>query len=396
MADTILIGFAEAVAAPETVFSLVRAGYTVRAFCRAGNGRPLRGLPVGDLLPICAPEQSIERAITDLRRVVQSLGPCRVFALDDVALWLVDAAFGPATGETVSVVSATGRQAAFALDKTQQLAAARAAGLATPETLIVGALDELGGLGRFPAIVKPARAIAVEDGRLVKQSVRYLMTPADRTALPASAYGFPALVQPLIAGIGEGVFGFATAEGVVQWSGHRRLRMMNPHGSGASACTSNPPDEATRRQVAALLAAIDWRGPFMVEFLRDGDGTLWFMEVNGRLWGSLALARRTGFEYPAWAVAQAADPDFTPAPNPMAPGPTTVRHLGRDLLHLLHVLRGPRTAFHRAGWPRFWPSVGAVLRPGRREGFYNYDPRWPGYFLRDAVAVVGHALRHRQ
>jgi hypothetical protein len=394
MAETVLIGFAEAVAAPETVFSLTRAGYDVRAFCRTGSGRALHGLPVGDLLPITAPEHSIEQAIADLRRGVGKLGSqCRVLALDDVALWLVDAAFGH--GE-ISVISATGDQAAFALDKTRQLAAARAAGLATPETVIAGSLDEVRQVNRFPAIVKPSLAIAVENGRLVKQPVRYLMDATDRAALPATAYGFPALVQPLIVGVGEGVFGFATAGGVVQWSGHRRVRMMNPHGSGASACTSNPPDETTKRRVAAVLGSIGWRGPFMVEFLRGGDGTLWFMEVNGRLWGSLALARRAGFEYPAWAVAQAADPTFVPTRDPAASGPTTVRHLGRDLLHLLHVLRGPRTAFHRAGWPRFWPTLGAVLRPGRRAGFYNYDPRWPGFFLRDAVAVVRQALRNRQ
>ena len=145
-----------------------------------------------------------------------------------------------------------------------------------------------------------------------------------------------------------------------------------------------------------MLAAIGWRGPFMVEFLRAADGTLWFMEVNGRLWGSLALARRAGFEYPAWAVAQAAQAGFVPTRDPAANGPATVRHLGRDLLHLLHVLRGPRTVFHRAGWPRFWPTLQAVLRPGPRSGFYNFDPRWPGFFLRDAVAVVRQAWGNRQ
>ena len=36
--------------------------------------------------------------------------------------------------------------------------------------------------------------------------------------------------------------------------------------------------------------------------LRDGEGTAWFMELNGRAWGSMALARRLGHEYPRWAV----------------------------------------------------------------------------------------------
>ena len=41
---------------------------------------------------------------------------------------------------------------------------------------------------------------------------------------------------------------------------------------------------------------------FMLELLRDAAGTPWFMEVNGRPWGSMALAVRRGFDYPVWAV----------------------------------------------------------------------------------------------
>ena len=43
----------------------------------------------------------------------------------------------------------------------------------------------------------------------------------------------------------------------------------------------------------------------MIELLRDRDGVAWFMELNGRTWGSLALARRLGLEYPAWAALDA-------------------------------------------------------------------------------------------
>ena len=52
----------------------------------------------------------------------------------------------------------------------------------------------------------------------------------------------------------------------------------------------------------------------MVECLRDHEGTLVLnsMAEAGAVW----LARRQGFEYPAWAVQQALDSLFVPSKIP--------------------------------------------------------------------------------
>jgi hypothetical protein len=395
----VLIGFAEALPAPEAVFSLLAAGCEVRAFARPGGGAMLRGLPIGAPVEIPAPEANAQAAVDGLKAAIEAVRPDALLALDDPALWLAGAAFGGGR-EGVAMAHATGEQAAVALDKAAQIEAARAAGLATPPTLVARRPEDLRGLDEagvgFPAILKPAEAVGLRDGRLVKGGAEYLLSAEDAARAAATPGGsYPALVQPLIAGAGEGVFGFALDDGVVAWSGHRRLRMMNPHGSGASACAVNPPDAATREAVAAMAAAIGWRGPFMVEFLRDEAGTLWFMELNGRMWGSMALARRNGLEYPAWAVARALDPAFCPEPGAGA-GRKEVRHLGRELLHVMHVARGPRGGFPRAGWPGLWPAAQAALRPGRGAGFYNYDPAYPRFFLHDAWRTVRAALGRRR
>ncbi len=393
MGLTVLIGFAEALAAPEAVFSLRAAGHVVRVFTRRGAPAALRGLPVGVPLEVTAPEHNAGAAVEEFSAILTRLeAPLAVMALDDVSLWLVNAALAGGAGADMPIANATGPQAAAALDKEIQISAARAAGLAVPPTAVLREPGAGPGDGvAFPAIVKSARAVQVLDGRLVKGGAAYAMTGSD-PVLDDPGHAFPLLVQPLIAGTGEGVFGFATPKGVAAWSGHRRLRMLNPHGSGSSACAVNPPDRAVRAGVEAMIAALGWRGPFMVEFLRDAAGRLWFMELNGRMWGSLALARRNGFEYPAWAVSQALDNDFTPVPLDLPPRPA-VRNLGRDLLHLAYVARGPKSGFHAAGWPKFWPAAAAVLKPGRAAGFYNYDPEYPYYFLRDAWETVAARLR---
>lgn len=388
----VLIGFAEALPAPEVLFSLRRAGHEVSVFAR-GEGLPLERLSPEQVFVIPSPEEDAESAVAALRQVMGAPGaPDIILPLDDTGLWLTRAAL---PGDPRNA-GADGHPGEVALDKEAQIAAAKAAGLAVPETRIIRAPVDFDSVTTFPAIAKPALAVREAGGRLDKGGPTYLLGPQDVERLKSTLTSpdmAPLLVQPLIQGTGEGVFGLAGEQGVTAWSGHRRLRMMNPHGSGSSACVSLMPDQALRDRVEAFIRHIGWRGPFMVELLRDAEGTAWFMELNGRMWGSLALARRQGLEYPAWAIAAHLDPGFRPAPVAPPARPLVLRNMGRELLHLLFVLRGPKSAFHRAGWPSFWKSAAGVFAPARPAAFYNHDPAHRGYVLRDAAWTLRKALR---
>jgi hypothetical protein len=390
----VLIGFAEALPAPEVVFSLLAAGHRVSAFART-RALPLRHLPLDALHVLPAPEDDAAASATALSDLMTGAGaPDLLLPLDDVGLWLSDAA-GIAPDR---IAGASRAQARAALDKTLQVEAARTAGLALPETVVVRGAGDLDREMALPVIAKPALAVRLRDGRLGKDEAVYLRDEAQkqtlRRALHHQAEPDPLLVQPLVAGTGTGVFGFVTEEGIAGWSGHVRVRMMNPHGSGSSACRAEMPDADLRAAVTRFLATLDWRGAFMVELLRDAEGTAWFMELNGRMWGSLALARRQGLEYPAWAVAQALAPGFRPSePEETPSDPGVVRNLGRDLLHLAFVLRGPKSDFHRQGWPSLWRSAAGVLVPAPGRQFYNHDPVHPGFFWREALWTVKRGLR---
>jgi hypothetical protein len=146
--------------------------------------------------------------------------------------------------------------------------------------------------------------------------------------------------------------------------------MMNPSGSGSSACA---PRALSRETVAAtqrLIEQLKWPSLFMVELLRAPDGTAWFMELNGRAWGSMALARRLGLEYPRWAVDDALGDELRLPPEaPGSPGGSmTCRHLGRELVHLMAVMR--RGAY-APGWPTRRAAASSVLRLRRSDTWYN-------------------------
>lgn len=200
------------------------------------------------------------------------------------------------------------------------------------------------------------------------------------------------MLQQFIPGGGEGLFGLATARGVIAWSGHRRLRMMNPHGSGASACAAvTDLDRASLVAGESFVAGSGWRGLFMIELLRDHSGKLWFIEFNGRSWGSMALARRAGLEYPAWNVQLALQPDAAiPVPT-VRNGSIVCRHLGRELVHLLFVLRGSKSKA-LTNWPSFGTTCGNVLRIRKNERWYNWRRDDCRVFISDTLSTLRHQL----
>src|SRR5687768_661411 len=109
----------------------------------------------------------------------------------------------------------------------------------------------------------------------------------------------------------------------------------------------------------------------MVELLRESPTRTWFVEFNGRPWGSLALSRHQGFEYPAWAVRMAFEgKPLEPAEMPCSER-VVCQNAGREFVHLLFVLRGPRSRGIK-NWPSFWRTVYDILRPGGRRRLYNW------------------------
>jgi hypothetical protein len=387
---TVLIGFADALAAIESAYSLADAGFEVCAFARAGTRPALARSKLVRVAPITPPEQDYSQAVADLGALIRDLRPAAVLPLDDHAVWLTDqydrhASVGLATTSTV-MAGPTGKLAELALDKRQQLELATTAGFAVPPSA-----DAATGQppGDGPWIVKPALAVQLASGTLRRPSGRIAHTRPQVREI-AAAIGGPAIVQPLIEGTGEGVFGLASAAGPGAVSAHQRVRMMNPRGSGSSACRSIPLAADLAGPVREFMAGCDWRGLFMVEMLRDRAGRAWFMELNGRTWGSMALARRRGLDYPAWAVQAALDPEFEPPYPGLAEIPAphlTVRHLGREIVHLGMVLA-------RGDAPRLG-TVRDVLAWHRGERWYNWRPGEAAVFTADAWATLSSQIGGR-
>ena len=382
----ILIGFAEAAAAIETTWSIQKAGFSVIAFCRSGSRPALRRVRGVTIYEIPPPEVDAQATIAAVRGLCDSISPVALVPLDDFAVWVCSR-----LGEVpVPLAGPSGTTADYALDKSLQFQAASSAGLLVPPTQVLDDLAET-VVSRYPVMVKPACAAYEVKGSLRRPTAVICADSQELHGAAGRDWPGTVLVQPLIHGTGEGIFGHAGRYGVSCWSAHRRVRMINPQGSGSSACRSVPVDESLIGPSERFLSDIGWRGMFMLEFLRDSDGTAWFMELNGRPWGSMALARRRGFEYPAWALEATLNPDFKPSP-PSDPPDICCRNLGSEMAHLMFVARGPQTKAS-VEWPRLSRALLDVMRFGRSDRVYNWDRSQPDVLIVDTWRTLQRYLR---
>ena len=393
--DVVLVGFAEALAAPEVVWSLVDDGFQVVAFARKGRASALRHSRHVVCHEICPPELNLEKSLSDLRALMTSLaepsnGDARriLFPLDDKAVWLCN---GLQLEQPWLLAGPQDGAAELALNKHLQFQAAREAGFDVPTAALANTAEEIfrfSDIESFPVILKSAKPVPTRDGRVV-ECPKWIC--ANRAELESAVQQWkervPLLVQKFVTGVGEGVFGLATAEGIRAWSGHRRLRMMNPQGSGSSACVSEAVSEDLKAKTRRLIENAGWHGLFMIELLRDREGKVWFVELNGRPWGSMALARRQGLEYPAWQVRLTLDPQSDAgATSNSSPG-LVCRHVGREFMHVLFVIKGSKSKA-LTGWPSLWRTMPEILAVHRRDSFYNWRRDDLGVFAADCYYTV--------
>jgi hypothetical protein len=447
MNSRVLIGFADALAGIESAWSLTDHGFEVHTFARRGLRPAMARSRKVRVVEVTAPEDDALACAAEIADIAAKLAPAAVLPLDDHAVWLCDQAFGESRPGMVA--GPTGRLATLALDKREQFKIAAAAGFAVPPYTLINTdhtgptpTDDSGpeassvwsnarhnpvttvaprrapasfagspgregpegafrpgdvngeqpqdgggsgGLRPPENIVKPALAVELHAGKLRRGSGRVAST-AEQVRVAADAIGGPVIVQQRVTGVGEGVFGLAVNGRAVVLTAHRRIRMMNPRGSGSSACRSTPVPDDVAGPVQQMIAAAGWHGLFMIELLREDEGRPWFMELNGRTWGSMALATRRGYSYPSWAVRAARDPAFVPDEPEQVPH-ITARHLGRELVHLGFVLV-------RGDAPRL-VTARDVLMWRRGDRWYNYRRGEQGVFFADTWATLRAQVAHR-
>ncbi len=159
-------------------------------------------------------------------------------------------------------------------------------------------------------VVKPRYSIVVdEDGQASHEPDVRLLEAGERPPVESviNEMGHVPVVQEFVPSDGEyGFFALMDRGEPVATFQHRRIRSFTYSG-GASVYREAVDRPELREHGTALLSALDWHGPAMVEFRRDArDGSFRLMEINPRFWGSLALPVHAGVDFPRHYAALAA------------------------------------------------------------------------------------------
>jgi len=122
MSQVVYIALAEALSAPEVVWSLADAGFEVVAFARRGRPSAVRHSRYVRVIEVAPPETDFEATLSEIKSHLASSRDASstpvLLPLDDTALWLCSQLAGE--GGCI-VASPSGCQAELALDKWRQV-----------------------------------------------------------------------------------------------------------------------------------------------------------------------------------------------------------------------------------------------------------------------------------
>jgi predicted ATP-grasp superfamily ATP-dependent carboligase len=232
-----------------------------------------------------------------------------------------------------------------AFDKRQTTSLAESLGVAVPRTFTISnrlEAERFAGSGYFPIVLKPSNSEEMfPDGRVLstgppvyaRDGAEFLDAYAEISPRCSSV-----LAQEFIDGTGAGYFALMHHGELRAEFAHRRIRDVRPTGSGSAVRESIEPDVRMREAALSILRALRWHGVAMVEFRRRVDGTLVFLEVNGRFWNSLPLAIYAGVDFPRLLARMAERGDIDQERGYRAG--VRCRWLLGDFRHLIEVWRG--------------------------------------------------------
>jgi len=183
--------------------------------------------------------------------------------------------------------------------KDETIALAVTCGLHVPRTIRVSDPADAGRTVHpfsYPVVLKPI--VSHTLGRADRLRVR-LVHSADELSqrLPEMAAASPVLVQEFCPGTGLGLSVLARRGEVTAAFQHERVHEP-PEGGAGSYRRSAPLSSDLLQSVQRFCREVEWDGPAMFEFKQEGGGVPVLMEVNGRFWGSLALAIHAGVDFP--------------------------------------------------------------------------------------------------
>lgn len=242
-------------------------------------------------------------------------------------------------GETVLFPLPSRESYAVAFDKPKTAQLAARLGIKTIPTIPFAEINTL----TYPAVIKPPQSVSWQAQHGVFKTATFVFskeTLQQQYQTLEKQTATPPLIQPLILGEEYGVEMVCNQGEVMALFMHQRIRSLSPTGGAAVVKQTAPLFEATEQMQAqsrAVVAALRWTGPIMIEWkLQRHSDVPFLMEINGRFWGSLPLPVAAGVDFPLYYFYLATGQADRAEPPAEIPDVRT-RHFWADVSWLLRV-----------------------------------------------------------
>jgi predicted ATP-grasp superfamily ATP-dependent carboligase len=279
------------------VRALSAAGYAPWLAVHGPSTYAARSAATSGIVPVPDPSVDDEGFVRELAAAAVRLSAAAVLPSTETHLMALTGREADFAGIVLGVPS--WQSVVLATDKELLTKLSATAKLRTPPTIKVmrGDTEAVSKFG-FPAVLKPLRSrsrtldgtVSIGSGRCV--SSEQAEEAAD--SLPAEG----ALVQPYIPGRLISISGVAW-DGELICALHQISTRIWPVRCGGSAYAETiPPDDDLERALSRLLQSIGWSGLFQAQFIRDAHNEHYLIDLNPRVYGSLALAVSAGLNLP--------------------------------------------------------------------------------------------------
>jgi protein-tyrosine-phosphatase/predicted ATP-grasp superfamily ATP-dependent carboligase len=206
-----------------------------------------------------------------------------------------------------------------ALDKSLTLDLCAKLNIPVPNSNLIGPGREVPACNSYPAVLKPVSSVVYRDGFLKQLRACVVRSEFERCEVLAEMLVDSAVLQQeFVPGHGVGIEMLYRHGQPVWYFCHERLHEGTGQpglGGGSSYRRSIAPKGQLLCHAVALLNALQWHGVAMVEFRVEENGSFWLMEINPRLWGSVALAIDAGVDFPFGLLCVATSSELAPQPD---------------------------------------------------------------------------------
>ncbi len=387
---TLLVGF-DPRTALAVARSLHRQGIRVLVATVAPWETPIRSAAIEQFIPLPDAEVGSATFLSALLRLIKIHAVNTVLPITDRAL----VRLGPHASllrACVRLAMAGRRPLATILNKSATARLAESLGVPVPRTRTVTHEHEIepaaAALG-FPLFVKARDKSRLCTGGQVPVQDARCCTSLEDFRRAVKAISGPLLAQSFIEGDDVGVI-LLLGDGEMLSGFQYRARRLHPAEGGVCVMAETEPlDTRLRDSALALLRALRWEGVAQLDFRQNPQtGAYALLEVNGRFWGSTAVAVRAGADFPfavwQWLHGQ------RPAMGRYVTG-LRARWLEGDLRRLASLLQSRR---HGAGRLfREFATIAWDFRPGVRGMLWDWRDPVPALDLLRTLA--GAWLRRR-